>query len=570
MRCMRRKFSFAWCALLWASSVSGANDPVFYFSDSSKTFEVRQSKDLSFQSITSFLRKTPGKKLAALKTLQDSLGFFSATFANANKDTTEIVWGTRSIVDTVAINGAVSIPLDSVATVKFPRPYDRAEIEALANRCISFLGERGYPFASLSVSLSPVRAVNRLTVTFDIRDNGKHAFSKPLFLGPISTNRHLLEHDAAFKDNQVFDFRLVEQTKNRLLLRPYIVSVDPMPPSVLLEAQLGQSPLNGMDKVLMPFYCRDQKGLGLDGAITFQAGGQSATTTFFGIVNISLLNLLHGGESGEVSYTGQKDYSKLSFALSKPYMFDLPLHVSADFGLEIQAEENGFLRGGIEGLTDIASDWQIGMALDGHEVWDTSGSSSEYVGAEIILKRPQKRQMANTFTQGMEIRTGSGYARNYGRQFDRYNVEISGNVHMPFFVRQALYFGAVCQTLFTRPDDSLRTPELYRTGGYRSVRGYSDNEFAFKTVGYTQTAYLFYFSPEGAVYAFVDAGAGFGPNSQPTISDATVLFGYGIGLRIPVSIGTATLEWARNYTDTKSFGRLHVSIQNPISTALRR
>jgi len=566
---MRRQFSILCGTLFFAHALFGQTIPVACFSDSSKTYVVHDSKDLALPAIISYLRKIPLKKKIALKALQDSLGFFSPSFAPKNADTTDVIMGNRTIVENVVITVAVLLSTDSISTVKFPRPYDRGEIEAMAKQCIAFLGQRGYPFASLSISILPLSVPGRVSIVFDVRDNGKHAFAKPLFLGPISTSRRLLEHDVAFKENDVFDIRKVYQTQSRLLLRPYIVSVTPMSPSVLLEAQLGPN-TTPLDKVLAPFYCQDQKGLGLDGAITFSAGGSSATTSLLGIVNISLLNLLHGGESGEVSYNGQKDYSKLAFSLAKPYLFDLPIHVSGDFSLEIQAEENGYLRGGLEGLTDIASDWQLGLSLNGHEVWDTSGTASEYVGVDILLKKPRQRLMANTFSQGMSIRTGSGYARNFGRQFDRYNVEISGDVQVPFFIHQAVYFGAIGKSIFTHPDDSLQTPELYRTGGYQSVRGYSDNEFAFKTVAYCQLDYLFYFTKEGAVYAFTDAGAGFGQGGQLTLSDATILFGYGIGLRIPVAIGTATLEWARNYTDTQSFGRIHVSIQNPISAALGR
>jgi hypothetical protein len=312
-------------------------------------------------------------------------------------------------------------------------------------------------------------------------------------------------------------------------------------------------------------------GLGFDGALTFQAGGPGAGG-FFGIVNISLLNILHGGESAEISYNGQKnpDNSKLSVSLSKPYLFDFPVFASGDFGLEILAEKNGFLHGGLEVLTEFSASWQLGIGLLGHEVWDTAGTGSEYVGADIILSRQQDKRLAGTTSRGLVIRTGSGLAYNNGRQFDRWHVDIAGGEEVPLTARQSIAGHAVGQTLFSQPDDSIQTVELYRTGGYRSIRGYTDNEFAFKTVFYVQAEYLFYFSSEGAVYAFSDAGAGFGPHDQLNFSGATRMLSYGVGLRIPVKIGVAAIEWARNYKDSQSLGRIHVSIQNAISAALGR
>jgi outer membrane protein assembly factor BamA len=430
------------------------------------------------------------------------------------------------------------------------------------------LGTKGYPFATLSVSLWSAAPGRGMTVVLAVRDNGRYAFAKPLFTGNITTSRRLLEHDVAFADGDVFDLRKVEQSRQRLLLRPYIRAVDVGPPAVLLDAALTPEAQQSLEKVLVPFACEDQRGLGFDGAIAFNAGAQSASETFSGIVNISLLNLLHEGEAAEVSYVGRKDYSKLSFSLAKPYLFNVPVFASADFGLEILAEQNGFLHGGLEGLTEFATVWQLGLGLKGHEVWDTGGEPSEYLGVDIILSRPQERMRAGVGSQGLEIRTGSGLAHNNNRQFDRWHVDITGAAQAPLTARQAISCRAVGRSMFTKPDDSLQTVELYRTGGYRSVRGYADDEFAFKTVFYVQGEYLVYFSAEGAVYAFTDAGAGFGPNSQLNVDGATRMLSYGVGLRIPVTIGSATVEWARNYKDTRSLGRVHVSIQNRISAAL--
>jgi outer membrane protein assembly factor BamA len=546
------------------------------FADSSRYYIFTEGKDLSADAVRDFLRKNPARsKAIALKTLFDSLGFFAPSFTVRSADTVDIASGPRTMVDTLRITGPAPVSIDSVFKLKLPRPYDQGEIRAVAKKAVYFLGTRGYPFATLSVTLgvgAPSPGRGGISVELAVRDNGRYGFSKPLFTGNIKTSRRLLSHDILFSEGEAFDLRKVEGSRQRLALRPYIMGVDVGPPAVLLDADADASPVavstQSLDKVLVPFMCEDQSGLGFDGALAFQAGGPSAASSFSGIVNISLLNVLHSGESAEITYNGQKDYSKLSFSLAKPYLFDMPLFASGDFGLEIQAEKNGFLHGALEGLTEFSVLWQLGLGINGHEVWDTGGTSSEYTGVDIILSRQRERTVAGAFSKDLVIRTGNGLAHNNGRQFDRWHVDISGGVQVPLTSRLAIGCHAVAQSLFTQQDDSLQTVELYRTGGYRSIRGYSDNEFAFKTVFYVQGEYLLYFSSEGAVYAFSDAGAGFGPYDQVNFDVATRMLSYGIGLHIPVKIGRATIEWARNYKDTQSLGRIHVSIQNPISAAL--
>lgn len=559
------------CTVFFGYAYCHAQRQSALFADSSRFYIFTEGKDLKADAVRDYLRKNSARsKVAALKTLFDSLGFFNSSITARGKDTVDVESGPRTMVEMLRITGPVPVSADSIFKAKLPRPYDQGEIRAMANKAIYTLGTRGYPFATLSVALGAPSPGHGITVELLVRDNGRYAFSKPLFTGNIKTSRRLLAHDVLFGEGEPFDLHKVEESRERLLLRPYISGVDVASPAVLLDANPAPASQQILDKVLVPFICEDRSGLGFDGALAFQAGGASAPAAggFSGIVNISLLNILHSGESAEITYNGRKDFSKLSFSLAKPYLFNVPLFASGDFGLEIQAEKNGFLHGTLEGLTEFAVRWQLGLGINGHEVWDTSGSSSEYTGVDVILSRQPERLTAGALSRGIVIRTGSGLAHNNGRQFDRWHVDVSGGVQVPLTNRLAIGGRVVAQSLFTQQGDSLQTVELYRTGGYQSIRGYADNEFAFKSVCYVQGDFLLYFAAESAVYVFSDAGAGFGPYDQLNFQEATRMLSYGVGLHLPVKIGSGTIEWARNYKDTRSLGRIHVSIQNSISSAL--
>jgi hypothetical protein len=68
----------------------------------------------------------------------------------------------------------------------------------------------------------------------------------------------------------------------------------------------------------------------------------------------------------------------------------------------------------------------------------------------------------------------------------------------------------------------------------------------------------------------MDAGIGFNENVAIRLPSATKMLGYGIGMRIPVKIGDAAIEWARNYKDTQSWGRIHIAVSNTVSTGLAK
>ena len=121
----------------------------------------------------------------------------------------------------------------------------------------------------------------------------------------------------------------------------------------------------------------------------------------------------------------------------------------------------------------------------------------------------------------------------------------------------------VSKHLITK-EQNLITAEKFRTGGYNSVRGYSDNEFAFRTLVYGQLEYLMYFIGTGAVYIFSDGGVGFEQKIELNGNYSSIL-GYGVGIRLPSRIGIMTMEWARNFRDHKSLGRIHIRFQNELA-----
>jgi outer membrane protein assembly factor BamA len=559
------------------------------FSDSGRVFVIGESPELKPPLALDRAQKAPsGKKAAAVGALLDSLGFFLRACDTLPDRTVHISPGNRSRVDTLLIRSSIPLPLDSVAKIKLPFFYDAGYVQSLAKKTIYFLSSRGYPFASLSISLrssvdssSALRTGRRqsIDVVFDVRDNGRYAFAKPLLVGTFKTSRTLLLHDVAIREGSPFDVRKVEEARERLLSRAYVTSVDVSSPAVALDAAF--TPDTGrraaavpqLDKVIVPFLCADKTGFGFEGALTFQAGGASLANSFYGVVNLSLLNILHAGETAQLSYNGQQDLQRMELSLSKPYLLNFPVFASGDFGLEIHQNSYGYLHGDLQGLMELRAYWQAGVAVTAHEVQvssDSAGSSSEYGGVDIILSRSATAYRAGEISRGFTIRSGSGIARNNGQQYNRWHVDLSGSLHLPLTKRWAVAGRITGNTIISEPADSLRPAELYRVGGYKSLRGYSDDEFSFKTVAYGQTECLFYFSPEGSIYPFADAGVGFGAQDNLTMSAATKLFGYGLGIRIPSKLGSAAIEWGRNIQDTKSLGRVHVSIMNPISAGMGR
>ncbi|NLE02789.1 MAG: BamA/TamA family outer membrane protein, partial [Fibrobacter sp.] len=318
--------------------------------------------------------------------------------------------------------------------------------------------------------------------------------------------------------------------------------------------------------VSVPFYIDDRKGLGLEGAIGFNSSADGKPAVF-GNLTFSLVNMLHLGESASLEYAGDQKYQRLRIEIAKPWIFNLPLEISGDGTLEIVSGQYGFIAANLKALAESNSLWKVGAAVTIHEVTPSSDSLTEYsnaeegafYGAEFILQRMTSEYSKGVLAHQFQIQTGSGIARK-SKNYSRTHFEFSGSVHIPFLKSQAVMARIVSMHLLTK-EEVLLPAELYRVGGYKSVRGYADEAFPFRTAIYGQLDYRYYFKNAGAVYIFADGGMGF--EKKITLNGAhQQLFGYGVGLFLPSKIGGMVLEWARNLQDRKELGRLHIRVQN--------
>ena len=409
-------------------------------------------------------------KISKIKSLLDSLGFFTASCDTVH-DTIAIRPGNRSIVESVAVLSGLRCSIDSIQPGLFPRPYDAGELQALANKTLYFFGSRGYPFARLTIEISDSAAhgpaARGLAVTFTVSENGLYAFAKPLLTGKTRTSARLLGRDISIKKGTVFDVRKIEESKNRLLSRPYITAVKTGPLKILKEDETASrvsDTARGPDfsgNVTIPFIISDNTGLGVDGAVAFQAAARSNLT---GIFNISLLNLFHYGETGMLAYRGEQGYQRLEVSLAVPYLFGVALFGTAGFGLEIQQEDYGYLHGEVKLTTDLWPWWQWGLVLNGHEVTtynkDSVVVNRQFAGIDFVVSRETEPYRAGQWRKEAEFKIGSGIAQSPAVQLTRWHLEATGGVQYPLNSHHAIVGRTVFGTLLAEASDTLQTVEL--------------------------------------------------------------------------------------------------------------
>jgi hypothetical protein len=561
------------CLTLLVVQVDG-RDRQAVVADSLRTFIV-SSPGLRPANLTAHLEAyPPARRPEALEGYLDSLGYFDVARDTLPGDTIVVRGGRRAIIDSVVVSATgIALTIDSVDHPRWPRPYDAEAVASIARAGVRFAARRGYPFAVATVTVDTREEPRpgdpaHLTIRIDVAPGRPAVFGAPAFRGDPTTRRRLLGYDIAFDEGERFDLSLVEESRKRLLARDYISDVHPASPALPASAALTTpSPADSIDTVMVPFHLEDRSGLGMEGALGY-ASDLPTENRLSGTLDLTLLNLFRWGEAASLHYRGERTYNEMEIDLSKPHLFGMPLVGSVGFGLELEQKSYGYLHGEAELLYEPAALWQTGVAVSAHETtveaFD-SLSSWRYYGFDLITKRLGEPRRAGSFSRWLSLRAGTGITTRHNDRHNRFRVDVRGGLHLPFARRHALSVGLVGQTAVTQSGDRLHEVELFRTGGHHSLRGYAEDEFAFRTVGYGQLEYLFYFTRTGSVYIFTDGGIGFPDKIRMSPDHHTEMLGYGLGIRAPIRIGTISLEWARSIADRSGFGRVHVRIRNALS-----
>ncbi|MBN1127576.1 MAG: hypothetical protein JXA71_01220 [Chitinispirillaceae bacterium] len=557
---------------LAAMAVAGAGDgpagPIIVFSTSGVHTCACDKQVFPCAVLSKRLQHQRGKHGTDLvRAMLDSLGFFSARWDTIDSDTFRVSPGPRTVVKAETITGAPPVVKDSFSPPELPAWYDAGAIKERTAYLAHRMAECGYPFARIAVSISPgsfTGIVDSISVLFRIITGRECLFASPRLVGVSVRNHRLFLRDLTVREGEPFDLRKIDASREALARRPYVSSVTTGMPGMVPGApgRSRDSARSGnIDYVAVPFLVTERNGLAMEGALGISSR-QGDETFLQGNMTMSFLNVLHSGEQASLDYEGDKTYQKFNVQVSRPWLFSYPVTVSSGFGLEIREDVFGHLEGNAQLLFELLKEWRAGIGIKGSETTiDSNGQSWQYGGIDFLLsnlRRPLRRGARETW---ISVATGSGIASRE-RKYTRSHVDFSSGVHLPLFGRHALH--ARLSTMHLITDEVLLSDaEIYRVGGYRSVRGYLENEFSFRTVAYDQLEYLYYFTPTGSAFIFCDNGFGFtGSLTRTRWGERLGFAGYGLGIRVPARLGTVTVSWARNIRDTRSLGRLHLQVSN--------
>jgi outer membrane protein assembly factor BamA len=478
----------------------------------------------------------------------------------------------RFRIDAVSVEGLPEEPpVPDAVLLSFPLYYDSRAVGRAAYTISKILSDGGYPYnriwqATTVMSVGPennpgtgAAGDSVVSVALDFRvDPGERVCMGPPLIVARNRRPGIYYRDVAFTPNTPYNAGGVEETVTRLRSRPYVLSAVAAPPVIVEDAPPCR---DSMAVAVAAVSVAERRGLEAEGALGYESGRGGSAGRLSGQLALSFINMLRQSESVGLSYVGTPASQRLKSTAAYPWAFGLPVELGASAVAEIEDGGYGYFGGDVSATAEVGTRLQCGLSLAASETVppDSAGTPYAFYGADIFLELKRRQWERGAVVPEFSVKTGSG--RSFREKpYARSRAEASVGIHYPIFKDYAAAVRVCARSLFTE-EGYLPPAELYRIGGQGSLRGYGEDGQPFRSAVYAQMEALYYFDRAASAYIFMDVGAGFDNAMPQPLRGAEKLLGYGTGIRFPSRVGTVSLEWARNISDEKSLGRVHVGVK---------
>lgn len=472
-------------------------------------------------------------------------GYISASFDSVVFDSTEInaylYIGKKYIVKQIVIEG-VDFPGKKkfeISSKSFKKGIFNTDVLLkMYEKIISEFEKSGYPFAEIipyNVDL------NDSTVSLKIKINaGRLTKINKIFIKGNSeiSEKYMGRYLSLFKDDY-YDESIVSRINSKINELSFVNQIR-SPEIDFYE-----------DKADVYLYMNKRKANLFNGIIGFIPDQNNDNKlSFTGDIKIDLLNNLKGGEKIRLHWIGKGNQSqKLNVVLNYPYMFNGPF--GSSFNFMIDKKDTTY----ISVDTRIALDYSFknNDKIFSYALWNNSFiisnsgiDSSIYANSKSFLiglgyfteNLDYKYNPSKGIVLSTDIAGGNRTVNEEENKF--YSVNASFDSYLPIYKKIVLRISAENKYLLS--DYKLFENELYKIGGFNSIRGFDED--IFTSSGYTvlSSEIRFLFERNSNVYLFADY-ARINVTEQ-NVSSLKFPFGFGLGTNFSTKAGIFSISYA--------------------------
>ncbi|MDD4224641.1 MAG: BamA/TamA family outer membrane protein [Candidatus Cloacimonetes bacterium] len=412
----------------------------------------------------------------------------------------------------------------------------------LMDRVLDEYHRRGYLFAS--VQLDSLTVEDGLTAYIGIDEGKPLKPEKFYFQGNKYTRDKTLIKLAGFNSGQVLTPEAIRAAEDNILAKSYIEAclIEPVDPSSLL-IKIEEGRMTSLEGVL-----------GYTGA-----GGKNE---FTGFLNLGFLNLWGSDRSLSLNWRKLPLSSLLQFAYHESGPNNFPL--AADLRLWRADETDNWIRSAISAdVYSYFADHHYGLEFAAESVNYYVPASKDSLLVETTSTRSigafwrlDSRDRAFNPSKGMQTKLIYRLRQSGERGWNN-ALEADHTQYIGISRRWTCALGVHLRSL---ADTSSVAYEVYRLGGYNSLRGYREDEFSSWRLGWADLEIRYLISSQARVYLFY----GHGLLARGENDLRADLLAPGLGIRLRTRLGILSIEYALGYREngfpSLSAGMVHAGL----------
>jgi outer membrane protein assembly factor BamA len=441
-----------------------------------------------------------------------------------------------------------------------------AALKSGINKILDRYANIGYPLAQIEIENFSLEENGDVKLKIKIDEGEIVKINDVKIVGNNLTNENLIIKEARFKKGEIYSDRKFKQIKKRLMKLGIFESVsDP-------EIFFNDTTSGILIKV------NEGRMNSFDGVIGYMPEGANAGGYLVGYINIFLKNLFGTGRKFGARWNSENKYTQeFEIRYYEPYIFNFPL--GAEFFFHQRKQDSTYvvrkpqLTAELE-LTsweNVSEIFKVFFQISQTSIIPTA---TEYLPFKIDESKTLNFGFGILYDSRDEInlpKTGIFFKSFYELgdkktstarlKRNRFNIEIE----FYFDFHKTLKSVFVPKLNFWLiSGDRIDEGDAFRFGGMKTLRGYREREFIATRAFWANFENRFGLSSDFILFPFFDIAYIYRPVLPPRLnsSSESLLYGYGLGLKIFSKIGWLNLIYALGKGDSFKTGKIHIGVES--------
>jgi outer membrane protein assembly factor BamA len=418
------------------------------------------------------------------------------------------------------------------------------ELNALEEKIVTYLENRGYPFASVRIERLEHAGADTLNASLNIEPGKRYVIDSIMIQGNNPVSEKYLYPYLGLYPGMVYNESRLKQIPNRIENLAFLRQIRDFE----LEFSEGH-------RVNVFLYLERAENNQVDGVVGFLPGGDGKIR-FTGQFDLSLSNLFRRGEHLAVNWNSlEKQSQEFNLQMDFPYLLLQSVGINAS--LDLYKKDTSFLSRTFRAGLSFYINSQSRLEVFG-----------DFEGSSLISEAPEVKERYEPFqmrlygvryafnnldyrlnpSRGLELDLFGSLGRRRGGEDDESRTSAETGLDIVWY--QPLFRSWVVKAsghgrfkyMWSEGNKGFRENELYRFGGFESLRGFDDHAFLAPVYSVVSLELRYLLSRNSNLYAFWDGGWYHRDIVSGIKEDFP--FGFGVGAHIDTGGGIMYISYA--------------------------